>query len=90
MTKRTIAALLWLLAVWTTSNIVTLMLGLSSIIGAPFAALVAALVWWDPAGWFWPGKGDRVRVARRIADLPRVSETETAVATKPEADAAHG
>ena len=89
MTKRTVAAVLWLLAVWTLGNIVSTFTGIPSILGPAAGLAVAALVWWDPAGWLWTRHVQSPAARRRLADLARVSDSSQAPELRRETDTAH-
>lgn len=90
MTKRTVTAVLWLLTTWTAAGIVTTYSDVPSLVGPVLGLIVGALVWWDPARWLWGPRTDRARIARRIADLPRISESRSEAELLHEADAARG
>ena len=90
MTKRTVAAVLWLLAVWTVMGMVAAFTGMPSVIAPAVGLLVAALVWRDPTGRLWNERVDRARIQRRLADLPRVTEQTGESEQWREADATHG
>ena len=89
MTKRTVAAVLWLLAVWTVGNALGLLAGWPSFVGPALGLVVAALVWWDPAGWLWPRHVQSAAARRRLADLTRVSGSAQAPELRRETDTAH-
>jgi hypothetical protein len=88
MTKRTVTAVLWLLTVWTAAGIVTTYSDVPSLVGPVLGLIVGALVWADPAGWLWGPRTDRARIARRLADLPRASESQGDVELRHEVDTA--
>jgi hypothetical protein len=90
MTKRTTAALLWLLAAWTGASMVTTFTGLPWLLAPAVGLLVGALVWWDPTGRLWGPPPDNARIRRRLADLPRMSESRRAAEPPREADATQG
>jgi hypothetical protein len=71
--RRTVTAALWFAVGWALGGFLAYVAG-TPVALAPAAGLVAAtLVAWDPAGMLWGPKPDRKRIARRIADLERVS-----------------
>jgi hypothetical protein len=73
--KRNAAALLWFLAVWTAAAVLVTFVGLPAPVVPVAASLAGALVWLDPGGWLWKAQSDAAIRRRRLADLPRVSET---------------
>jgi hypothetical protein len=73
--KRIAAALLWFLAVWTAAGVLVTFVGLPAPVVPVAASLAGALVWLDPGGWLWKAQSDAAIRRRRLADLPRVSET---------------
>jgi hypothetical protein len=90
MAKRSIAAFLWLLAVWTVGGALNVFAGSPDLLGPAAGLLVAWLVWQDPGGRIWGARVDRARVRRRLADLPRVTESASDVELRPEVDPAKG
>lgn len=82
------AALLWLLAGWTTGGLAAYVLGLPAIT-APALGLAAGLfVGWDPMHLLWAVRPDRTRIRRRIADLERVPADASNPALRAQAEAA--
>lgn len=77
MARRTVTALLWLLAVWTVFNALSVYAGVPAWVGPAAGLAVAALVWWDPSGRLWQIRAARAAARRRLADLPRVSQSPT-------------
>ena len=62
MTKRIIATVLWFVAGWWGGSLAVGLLALPTILAFVPGILLAALVWWDPAGVLWSRGGDRRRV----------------------------
>ena len=59
MNRRLVGTFLWFLVGWTAGSMATYFLGLPEGLNFALAAVVAAIVWWDPAHLFWP-QGRRV------------------------------
>jgi hypothetical protein len=89
MVRRTVTAILWLFAIWTTVGAVAVYAGLPSIVAPALGLVVAALVWWDPRGWLWmPVPNAAVR--RRLASLDRVPDSPASGEIRPEAESVQG
>lgn len=69
MSKRNLATVLWFFAGWVGAGGVFAVLGMPSDLGIAVGAVVAGLVWWDPAGWMWA----RQRVNRRVRPINEVA-----------------
>lgn len=85
MSKRNLAAILWFFAGWVAAGGVFAMSGMPSSLGMAVGAVVAALVWWDPAGWIWarPVAQRRVRPINDVAaELDRTHPTPAADAER--------
>lgn len=77
MNKRNLAAILWFLAGWVAAGGIFAMSGMPSSLGIGVGAVVAGLVWWDPAGWIWarPTAQRRVRPINEVAaELERAKQ----------------
>jgi hypothetical protein len=90
MTKRNVTTVLWFLAVWTAGDMLTVFAGWPSLSGPALGLLVAAVIWWDPAGVLWARRVDKARIRRRLADLPRAADTPTETELRSEVDAVRG
>jgi hypothetical protein len=75
VTKRTVVAVLWFATGWGFGNLFAWALGAPALLAPMLAIAAAGLVAWDPTGKVWGPQPDRKRIARRIADLERVSPT---------------
>ena len=85
MGKRNLAAVLWFLAGWVGAGGVFAMAGINSDLGIGVGGVVAALVWWDPAGWIWarPTARRRIRPINDVAaELDRNTGTPAADAER--------
>ncbi|HJW21804.1 MAG TPA: hypothetical protein VJ506_05175 [Candidatus Limnocylindrales bacterium] len=90
MARRTITALLWLLAVWTFWNGLSVYAGLPWLVGPLAGFALAGLIWWDPREILWRPRPDRAAVRRRLADLERLPAPEPARDVRREAESARG
>jgi hypothetical protein len=69
MSKRNLAAVLWFFAGWVGAGGVFAMSGMPSDLGIGVGAVVAGLVWLDPAGWMWA----RQTTKRRVRSINEVA-----------------
>ncbi len=89
MLKRMVTALLWLCAAWTFGGMLSAFAGIPSLVGPVLGVVIAAVVWWDPAGWLWaPRPSPAAR--RRLADLARVNVSEDAPEVRRTTETAEG
>lgn len=64
MNKRILATFLWFNVGWTAGAMSTFFLGLPSGLDVALAAVLAAVVWFDPIDVLW-GTGRKTRIIRR-------------------------
>jgi hypothetical protein len=86
MVLRTFTAILWLLAVSTGGNVLSIYFGLPVGAGLVAGLVVAALVWWDPADKLWRPAADAAIRRRRVADLKRMREASPVAQAHREAE----
>lgn len=89
MNKRNVSAVLWFFAGWTAGSMLSVLGGMSPFLSPILAVGIAAFIWWDPTGQVWQTDGARAR-RQRVADLPRVGESQPEVELQREADTARG
>lgn len=82
MSKRTLATVLWFFAGWVGAGGVFAMSGMPNSLGMGVGAVLAGLVWWDPAGWIWVKPAQR-----RIRPINDVAAELERNAGAPSADA---
>ena len=75
MIRRTVTAALWFAAGWGFGGLLAYLAGIPVVLAPAVGLVPASLVAWDPTGVVWGPKPDRKLIARRIADLERVSTT---------------
>jgi hypothetical protein len=77
MNKRILATFLWFNVGWTAGAMATFFLGLPEGLNIALAAVLTAVVWFDPMHLLWPA-ADKRRI-RRAEDLiaePRLPATD--------------
>ena len=88
--KRNVGAVLWLLAAWTVVGTIASFEGWPGLLGPAAGLVVGALVWSDPGGRIWQASTDAALRRRRLADLPRVSESSPGIEAQRGVETAEG
>ena len=68
MNKRILATFLWLNVGWTAGAMATYFLGMLDGLNIALAAIMAALVWFDPMHLLWVARPTTRRVVKRPAE----------------------